>query len=228
MAFGFIKKLVSKITGSKPSGQPQQKRGGNGGEAKGGEGKSRRGKRGRRGKGGENRQQQQGGNGRQQQRPQQQQEQQQGQRGGERRRDDRQQGQNGGNRRRDERRERGRRGKGRDERPRSVNTATNEMRPGGEISAEELKRRAEAHAAWDPASFAVEPVEGKKRFHDFDLPGEVMHAIADLGFRYCTDIQALSLGYALEGRNVAGKAVTGSGKTAAFLVAILTRYLRTP
>lgn len=227
MAFGFIKKLVAKITGKPQSQQPRQNGAGNGkGDGRNGEGKGRRGKRGRRGKGGGNGQQQQGGN---RQQPQQQQRQQQQQ--NDRRRDGQQQqdrGQNG-NRRREDRRERGRgRGKGRDDRPRSVNTAANEMRPGGEVSAEELQRRAEAHAAWDPASFAVEPVEGKKRFHDFDLPGEVMHGIADLGFRYCTEIQAMSLGYALEGKNVAGKAITGSGKTAAFLVAILTRYLRTP
>ena len=226
MAFGFIKKLVAKITGKPQSQQPRQNGSNGKGDGRNGEGKGRRGKRGRRGKGGGNGQQQQGGN---RQQPQQQQQRQQQQ--NDRRRDGQQQqdrGQNG-NRRREDRRERGRgRGKGRDDRPRSVNTAANEMRPGGEVSAEELQRRAEAHAAWDPASFAVEPVEGKKRFHDFDLPGEVMHGIADLGFKYCTEIQAMSLGYALEGKNVAGKAITGSGKTAAFLVAILTRYLRTP
>ena len=230
MAFGFIKKLVAKITGKPVSQQPGQKNGGNGkGGDRNGDGKGRRGKRGRRGRGGENRQQQQQGGNNNRQQPQQRQQQNQNQRND--RRDGQQQGQDRGqnNRRREDRRERGRgRAKGRDERPRSVNTAANEMRPGGEVSAEELKRRAEAHAAWDPASFAVDPVEGKKRFHDFDLPGEVMHGIADLGFKYCTEIQALSLGYALDGKNVAGKAVTGSGKTAAFLVAILTRYLRTP
>ena len=109
-----------------------------------------------------------------------------------------------------------------------VNTAANEMRPGGEISAAELKARASAHAKWSIDQFVVEPVEGKRRFHDFDLPSEVMHGIADLGFKYCTEIQALSLEQALAGKNIAGKAQTGSGKTAAFLVAILTRYLRTP
>ena len=46
---------------------------------------------------------------------------------------------------------------------------------------------------WDPASFQVEPMEGKQRFHDFDLPDEIMHAIADLGFQYCTPIQAAIL-----------------------------------
>ncbi len=112
--------------------------------------------------------------------------------------------------------------------PRAHNTAANEMRPGGEISARERAARHAAHLAWDPASFVVEPQEGKKRFHDFNLPSEVMHGIADLGFKYCTEIQALSLEQALAGKNIAGKAQTGSGKTAAFLVAILTRYLQTP
>ena len=109
-----------------------------------------------------------------------------------------------------------------------MNTAADEMRPGGVVTEEERARRQQAHAAWSIDQFAVAPVEGKKRFHDFDLPAEVMHGIADLGFQYCTEIQALSLQSALEGKNIAGKAQTGSGKTAAFLVAILTRYLRTP
>ena len=109
-----------------------------------------------------------------------------------------------------------------------MNTAADEMRPGGVVSSEERAKRQAEHAAWSIDQFKVEPVEGKMRFHDFDLPSEVMHGIADLGFQYCTDIQALSLQNALDGKNIAGKAQTGSGKTAAFLVAILTRYLRTP
>ena len=112
--------------------------------------------------------------------------------------------------------------------PSSVNTAANQMRPGGVVSEREIAARKAAHASWDPLSFVVEPMEGKKRFHDFDLPGEVMHGVAELGFKYCTEIQAISLEQALAGKNIAGKAQTGSGKTAAFLVAILTRYLRTP
>lgn len=81
---------------------------------------------------------------------------------------------------------------------------------------------------WTVDSFKVEPQEGKKRFHDFDLPVEIMHAISDLGFKYCTPIQAASLDKTMSGLNVAGRAQTGTGKTAAYLVAILTRYLRTP
>lgn len=112
--------------------------------------------------------------------------------------------------------------------PKASNTAPREMRPGGEITYREFERRRQIHAAWKPESFVVEPMEGKRRFHDFDLPSEVMHGIAELGFKYCTEIQALSLEQALAGKNIAGKAQTGSGKTAAFLIAILTRYLRTP
>ncbi len=101
-------------------------------------------------------------------------------------------------------------------------------RPGGAMADEEMDKRRAEHAAWSIDQYQVEPAEGKKRFQDFDLPTELLHAVADMGFQYCTPIQALSLEYALAGKNVTGKAQTGTGKTAAFLVAILTRYLRSP
>ena len=212
MAFGFLKKIVAAFGGKKPAGQKQ------------GEGKKRR--RGGKGRGGK------GGNGQQQGQKQQGQKQQNQQKGQSQKSQPSQQSQKPRNERgprkdRNDRRDRG--GRDRSRRgPAPVNTAANEMRPGGEISAEELKARREAHAKWSMDSFVVDPMEGKKRFHDFDLPAEVMHGIAELGFKYCTEIQALSLEQALAGKNIAGKAQTGSGKTAAFLVAILTRYLRTP
>ena len=217
MAFAFLKKIIGSLTGSgkKPS-QPQGKKGGR----KNGKGRpqqnQQRQQQGR--KGGQQQNQQKGGQQGQQKGAQQKQQQNQGQ--------NQQKGQRRNNdRRRDERkggRDRGRRG------PAPVNTAADQMRPGGVVSAEEIAARKAAHANWTIDAFVVEPVEGKKRFHDFDLPSEVMHGIADLGFKYCTEIQALSLEQALAGKNIAGKAQTGSGKTAAFLVAILTRYLRTP
>ena len=79
---------------------------------------------------------------------------------------------------------------------------------------------------WDPASFVVEPQEGKKRFQDFDLPVEILHAVHDAGFKYCSPIQAATLVQTMEGINVAGKAQTGTGKTAAFLIAIIYRMLK--
>ena len=220
MALGFLKKIISAFSSSKDSPAKGKKGDGRKGSQKGrGRQQDQQKKKGQ--KGGEKRQQQ----GAKQQQNQQKQRQQQGakpQQQGQQR--PRPQQQEGGHRRRGGGADRGR---GRGRVPAS-NTAPGEMRPGGEVSQDELARRKAAHEAWDPASFAVEPIEGKRRFHDFDLPGEVMHGIADLGFRYCTEIQALSLEQALAGNNIAGKAQTGSGKTAAFLVAILTRYLRTP
>jgi ATP-dependent RNA helicase RhlB len=74
----------------------------------------------------------------------------------------------------------------------------------------------------------VEPAEGKTRFHDLDLPVEILHAIADLGFQYATPIQAQILPAILTGRDGLGQAQTGTGKTAAFLCALFTRLLRHP
>ncbi len=84
------------------------------------------------------------------------------------------------------------------------------------------------HGPWDIAQFPVEPVEGKTRFHDFDLELPLMRGIADLGFKYCSPIQAQSLPYALKGKDVVGKAQTGTGKTAAFLTAIIDDLLKNP
>jgi len=81
---------------------------------------------------------------------------------------------------------------------------------------------------WDPASFQVPEEEGKTRFHDLDLGPELMHAISDLGFQYCTPIQAETLPAVLKGRDVAGRAQTGTGKTAAFLIRIFQHMLTTP
>ncbi|WP_020208392.1 ATP-dependent RNA helicase RhlB [Gilvimarinus chinensis] len=79
---------------------------------------------------------------------------------------------------------------------------------------------------WDISEFPVPEVEGKTRFHDLSLENDLMHAIADCGFEYCSPIQAQSLPYALTGRDVVGKAQTGTGKTAAFLTAIIDDLLK--
>ena len=81
---------------------------------------------------------------------------------------------------------------------------------------------------WDISRFWVEPEEGKKRFHDLKIPLELMHAIADLNFKYCTPIQAQILEKALEGKDATGKAQTGTGKTAAFLITAITHLVNNP
>ncbi|GGO75883.1 hypothetical protein GCM10011348_01730 [Marinobacterium nitratireducens] len=90
------------------------------------------------------------------------------------------------------------------------------------------RRRDGAAASWTPADFVVPEVEGKRRFHDFNLPDAVLHAIQDLGFQYCTPIQAATIEPALEGKDIIGKAQTGTGKTAAFLTGIITDLLDFP
>jgi ATP-dependent RNA helicase RhlB len=81
---------------------------------------------------------------------------------------------------------------------------------------------------WRASQFKVPPAEGKTRFHDFDLPEPLMHAISDLGFQYCTPIQAEILPSALSGKEASGRAQTGTGKTAAFLITVITRMLNNP
>jgi ATP-dependent RNA helicase RhlB len=79
---------------------------------------------------------------------------------------------------------------------------------------------------WQLSDFEVEPAPGKVRFHEMHLPLPVMHGIAELGFRYCTPVQAESLPHLLEGKDLIGNANTGTGKTAVFLITILTKLLR--
>jgi ATP-dependent RNA helicase RhlB len=81
---------------------------------------------------------------------------------------------------------------------------------------------------WTLSEFAVPPSEGKARFHDMNLPDSLMHAIHDLGFQYCTPIQAELLPGALKGRDAIGQAQTGTGKSAAFLISIFVKLLEEP
>ncbi len=66
------------------------------------------------------------------------------------------------------------------------------------------------------------------RFSDFDLPSTLLQGIESTGFSRCTPIQAETLPIALAGKDVTGQAQTGTGKTAAFLIATYARLLRCP
>ena len=74
----------------------------------------------------------------------------------------------------------------------------------------------------------VPPAEGKTRFLDLPLHEEVQFGVQHAGFEYCTPIQALTLPAVLAGRDIAGKAQTGTGKTAAFLLGGFTMMLKNP
>ncbi len=64
-----------------------------------------------------------------------------------------------------------------------------------------------------------------QRFADLPLNPKILSALASKGFEYCTPIQALSLPVTLAGRDVAGQAQTGTGKTMAFLTATFHHLL---
>ncbi len=93
---------------------------------------------------------------------------------------------------------------------------------------EDQKEKHPKKTKWDPSSFEVPPLEGKVRFHDLNLPMRLLHAIADLGFQYCTPIQAEILPSTLAQKDAFGRAQTGTGKTAAFLISVITRLLKNP
>jgi ATP-dependent RNA helicase RhlB len=65
-------------------------------------------------------------------------------------------------------------------------------------------------------------------FTNFDLHPLLQQGLDDSGFTRCTPIQEMTLPLALAGRDVAGQAQTGTGKTCAFLVALMNRLLTTP
>jgi ATP-dependent RNA helicase RhlB len=68
----------------------------------------------------------------------------------------------------------------------------------------------------------------QKRFDEFALPAELLSALSESGFTHCTPIQEQTLPISLAGDDVAGQAQTGTGKTAAFLVTVITRILMLP
>jgi ATP-dependent RNA helicase RhlE len=70
--------------------------------------------------------------------------------------------------------------------------------------------------------------ESLKNFTDFGLHPDLLRGVADLGFSRPTPIQADAIPPALDGKDVLACAMTGSGKTAAFLLPIMQRLLDRP
>ncbi len=60
-------------------------------------------------------------------------------------------------------------------------------------------------------------------FADLDIDARVLQALSDVGYETPSPIQAATIPPLLEGRDVVGLAQTGTGKTAAFAVPILSR-----
>lgn len=66
------------------------------------------------------------------------------------------------------------------------------------------------------------------KFSDLPLQEKLHKALQSIDFTYCTPIQAETLPLMLEHKDVAGQAQTGTGKTAAYLLAIMHHLLETP
>lgn len=84
---------------------------------------------------------------------------------------------------------------------------------------ETLAPEATASEATPPETAAPEPV----RFADLGLSDKVLSAVTDAGYTTPTPIQAGAIPHALEGKDVLGIAQTGTGKTASFVLPMLTR-----
>ncbi len=63
-------------------------------------------------------------------------------------------------------------------------------------------------------------------FSELNLRPEINRALDDMGFEFCSPIQEKSLPYSLSSHDVVGKAQTGTGKTAAFLLAVFEDLLK--
>lgn len=60
-------------------------------------------------------------------------------------------------------------------------------------------------------------------FYDLDLNDSVLDALDDMNFQECTPIQEHAIPVILEGRDLIGVAQTGTGKTAAYLLPVLSK-----
>ena len=66
------------------------------------------------------------------------------------------------------------------------------------------------------------------KFEELNIHEKVLEGIRAAGFTKCTPVQAQTLPEALRGKDIAAQAQTGTGKTAAFLIAVFSRMLTMP
>ena len=89
--------------------------------------------------------------------------------------------------------------------------------------AEELAEGARQRAEGGGGGIVGEEYLADATFEEFGLSEAILKGVYDMGFKRPSKIQADTLPYILSGRNVIGQAKTGSGKTACFAIAMLTR-----
>ncbi|OJJ45587.1 hypothetical protein ASPZODRAFT_159882 [Penicilliopsis zonata CBS 506.65] len=97
-----------------------------------------------------------------------------------------------------------------------------------EVDAEELEKRKAFFAPEDKTNESTAVDTSKGSFQDFNLSRPILRGLAAVGFTNPTPIQRKAIPVALLGKDIVGSAVTGSGKTGAFIVPILERLLFRP
>ncbi|KAJ9609076.1 nucleolar DEAD-box protein required for synthesis of 60S ribosomal subunit [Cladophialophora chaetospira] len=97
-----------------------------------------------------------------------------------------------------------------------------------EDNAEEAAKRAAFFAPEGENLNAKSSLQSVSSFQQFSLSRPILRGLATLSFTTPTPIQVRAIPIALQGLDVVGSAVTGSGKTAAFLLPILERLLYRP
>ena len=98
-----------------------------------------------------------------------------------------------------------------------------EWRPGSSNEKKEIDQNQKQ--SWDPSDSNIPLIDGKTRFNDLNLHPQLLRSIFDLGWEYATPIQAEILPHTLKRKDMAGRAQTGTGKTAAFLMSIINHCL---
>ena len=93
---------------------------------------------------------------------------------------------------------------------------------------EEQARRDAFFAPEEKSSKAQAKGISSRSFHNMSLSRPILRGLAAVGFSEPTPIQTKTIPIALEGKDVVGGAVTGSGKTAAFIIPIIERLLYRP
>jgi ATP-dependent RNA helicase DDX27 len=98
-----------------------------------------------------------------------------------------------------------------------------------EVSAAEKQRQKDFFAdEEEPVQQSAEQIEKLADFRNMNLSRPILRALTAMNFASATPIQAKAIPVALMGKDVVGGAVTGSGKTAAFMIPILERLLYRP
>ncbi|KAK0320360.1 nucleolar DEAD-box protein required for synthesis of 60S ribosomal subunit [Friedmanniomyces endolithicus] len=98
----------------------------------------------------------------------------------------------------------------------------------GSDAAEDAIERGKQAAFFAPAQPDTPLINGDFSFGSMSLSRPIMRGLSELKFVSPTPIQRKAIPVALEGKDIVGGAVTGSGKTGAFIIPILERLLFRP